>query len=172
MTAEERPRFVTAKGIKLSVGFVVVSVILSIALSFLITAIMFGRDNPAPAAGIAWIILACLLFIVFMFLGLIYVVELIHTRTQGGSRVSFRNYGLRLVLSLSSLIGPFWMLDSHPYLSQWPVVLLIVNVLVAGLSIVLLLWALGRKFGVRDRPGSPEGSATGGKADRTGSGSS
>ena len=147
MTAmENHSRQITAKSIKVAIGFFVVITVLSIALSLVITSSLFGKDNPPPAAGIAWIILSCLLFSAFAFLGLIYLVEFIHTRAQGGSNVSWKNYGLRVILSLSSLIGPLWMLYPHPYLAQWPIALNIVNVLVAGLSVLLLLWAFGRRF--------------------------
>lgn len=155
MTAmENHSRPITAKNMKVAIGFLAVFAVLSIVLSLVITSILFGKGNPPPAAGIAWIILSCLLFSGFAFLGLIYLVEFIHTRAQNGSKVSWKNYGLRVLLSLSSLIGPYWMLDSHPYLAQRPVVLNMVNVLVAGLSVLLLLWAFGRRFPI---PGHSQG---------------
>ncbi len=142
----DRSRLITTKGIYLAIGIAILIAALSIALSLVITSSMFGRDNPSPAAGIAWIILSCLLFVLFAFFGLIYLIEFIHTRAQGGRKVLWKNYGLRALLSLPSLIGPFWMLDSHPYLDQRPVVSHIANVVVAGLSVGLLLWAFSKRL--------------------------
>lgn len=136
----------TKKHVLVAMAYGIAAVVLSVGLSFAIGAAMFGRDELSPAAGVARILLACLLFIGFAFLGMVYLIEFFHTRAQGGNKVLWRNFALRLLFSLSSLIGPYWMFTSHPTLAQKPLLLQAINVLVAALSILLLLWAFAKRL--------------------------
>ena len=139
-------KWVTRRGVWRAIGFVVLSMAVSVAVGYVLTWRNFGLDNPAPAAFLFWVASSCLLSIAFLFLGLVYLIEYVHTYARGGRKVRWRNYALRLVLALTALIGPFWMLDAHPVLAQKPALLFILNVLVAGLSIGLLLWAFSKDF--------------------------
>ena len=138
---DQQTRRMTKTHVLMAIGYVIAAALLSVGLGFAITLAEFGRDNPSPAAGIAWIILSSLLFLAFAFFGLIYLIEFLHTRARGGRKVLWRNFALRLLLSLTGLIGPFWMLDVHPTLARRPALLEAINVLFAALSILLLLWA-------------------------------
>ena len=151
---------------KVALGYLVAIFVLSIGLGFLVTGVQFGRIKPPPGAGLFWVLISCLLMTVFVFFGFVYLVEFVHTRKQGGSKVSWRNFGLRVLLSLTSLIGPYWMLVAHPTLAQRPVLLDLVNILVSGLTIGLLLLAWGIRLPV---PGSSNGEEPGRASDSSNS---
>lgn len=156
-----RPQWITKRGIWLTIGFVVLSGVVSAAVSFAITYHVFGSTEPEPAAGIFWVVVSCLLFIAFLFFGLVYLIEFLHTHAQGGSKVRWRNYCLRLLLSLTALVGPVWMFNAHPTLAQRPMLLHVLNVLIAALSVALLLWAFSIRWSIPLHGKTGESDATG-----------
>jgi hypothetical protein len=148
--------WVTVKGVLLTIGFMVLSAIVSAVVALIDTSHAFaptaGEIGPPPGAGIYWMLASLSLFIGFLFFGLFYLIESLHTYLKRGSRVRWLNYGLRVALALLALIGPFWMADVHPTLDKTPSLLLALNITVGGVSIGLMLVAFLKRLSVGNRP--------------------